>query len=81
VAIARELERIVTPYFGVLEEGVVGKGDPIERVHIDENRFSVSAMLGLILERHPSPDALRRVLEISALADVWRQRFEERLGA
>jgi MOSC domain-containing protein YiiM len=68
-------------YFAVVEEGIVGPGDPIERVLNDENRVSVSAMLGLILERRPSPDALRRVLRIPALAAVWRAKFEERLGA
>jgi MOSC domain-containing protein YiiM len=66
-------------YFAVLEEGMVGPGDPIERVRTDENRVSVSAMVRLILGDHPSPDALRRVLRIPALAAVWRGEFESRL--
>ena len=68
-------------YFGVVEEGVVGPGDPVERVHTDENRVSVTAMLRLILDHDPSPHALRRVLSIPALAAVWRQEFEARLGS
>ncbi len=68
-------------YFAVVEEGIVGPGDPIERVHTDANRVSVTAMLGLILDHEPPPDALRRVLSIPALATVWRQEFEARLGS
>lgn len=68
-------------YFAVVEEGTVGPGDPIERVRTDENGVSVTAMLALILDRRPSPDTLRRVLRIPALAGVWREEFEARLGA
>ena len=66
-------------YFAVVEEGVVGPGDLVERVHADENLVSVAAMLGLILDRRPSTDALRRILAVPALAAVWRQEFEARL--
>jgi MOSC domain-containing protein YiiM len=67
-------------YFAVKEEGVVGPGDPIERVHTDENRVSVADMLRLILDRRARPDALRRLLAVPALAQVWREEFEARLA-
>jgi MOSC domain-containing protein YiiM len=67
-------------YFAVKDEGVVGPGDPIERVHVDENRVSVIDMFRLILDRRPSPDALRKVLAVPALAQVWREEFEARLA-
>ena len=67
-------------YFAVIEEGVVGPGDPIERVHTDENRVTVEAMFKLMLDRHPSAEALRSILRIPALAAVRRREFEERLG-
>jgi 3-alpha domain len=41
---------------------------------------SVAAMVAQILDRHPSPDALQRILRIPALAAVWRREFEARLG-
>jgi MOSC domain-containing protein YiiM len=68
-------------YFAVVEEGVVGPGDTIERLHTDENRVSIAAMRALILDRDPAPDALRRVLRVPALAAVWREEFTNRLGA
>jgi MOSC domain-containing protein YiiM len=67
-------------YFAVREEGVVGPGDPIERVHTDENRVSVADMLRLILDRHAGADSLRCVLAVPALARVWREEFEARLA-
>jgi MOSC domain-containing protein YiiM len=67
-------------YFAVEDEGVVGPGDPIKRVHTDENRVSVTDMLRLILDRRATPDALRRVLAVPALAKVWREEFEARLA-
>jgi MOSC domain-containing protein YiiM len=67
-------------YFAVKEEGVVGPGDPIERIHTDANRVAVTDMLRLILDRHASPEALRRLLAVPALAQVWREEFEARLA-
>jgi MOSC domain-containing protein YiiM len=66
-------------YFAVVEEGEVGPGDPIERLSTDENRVSVTALLALILDRRADPEALRRVLRVSALAGVWREEFQARL--
>jgi MOSC domain-containing protein YiiM len=68
-------------YFAVVAEGVVGPGDPIVRLRSHEERLSITALLGLILDPDPSPDALRRALRIPALAAVWREQFEERLGS
>ena len=67
-------------YFAVLEEGVVAPGDPVERVAEGVNRVSVTEMLALMLDKDPDPAALRRLLEIPALAADWRQGFEARLG-
>ncbi len=67
-------------YLAVADEGVVGPGDTIERLRLDESRITVSSMLALILDRHAPPEALRRILAVPALAAVWRQEFEDRLG-
>lgn len=66
-------------YFAVTKEGVVGPGDPIEQVHTDERRITVSDMLAVILNRDAPPRNLRRLLEVPALADVWRKEFKSRL--
>jgi MOSC domain-containing protein YiiM len=67
-------------YFAVLEEGVVGPSDSIERVHTDANRVSVADMLRLILDHKAPFDELRRLVAIPALAAVWREEFEARLS-
>jgi len=67
-------------YFAVVEEGVVGPGDAIEQVHADERQITVNDMLSLILDRNAAPGDLRRLLEIPALAGVWRERLLSWLG-
>ncbi|MGZ3486328.1 MAG: MOSC domain-containing protein [Isosphaeraceae bacterium] len=67
-------------YLAVREEGVVSPGDRIERVAEDESRIAVTDMLRLILDHDPDPDDVRRLLEVPALAAVWRAEFESRLA-
>ena len=67
-------------YFAVLEEGMVGPGDPIERIAENVSRITVAEMFRLVLDQDPDPDAIRRLLGVPALAVVWRQELEERLG-
>jgi MOSC domain-containing protein YiiM len=67
-------------YFRVLEEGVVGPGDRIERIAEVGSRITVTEMFRLVLDQDAAPDALRRLLGVPALAAVWRQELEERLG-
>jgi MOSC domain-containing protein YiiM len=66
-------------YFAVVEEGVVAPGDPLEQVAEGRNRVSVTEMLALMLDKDPDPAALRRLLEVPALAADWRQGFQARL--
>ena len=67
-------------YLAVREEGVVNPGDRIERVAEDESRIAVTDMLRLILDHDADPDDVRRLLEVPALAAVWRAEFEGRLA-
>ena len=67
-------------YFAVLEEGVVAPGDPIEPLAEGVNRVSLTAMFRLMLAKDPDPAAIRRLLEVPALAADWRQGFEAYLG-
>jgi MOSC domain-containing protein YiiM len=68
-------------YFAVVEEGIVGPGDPIERVAEDEARISITKMLRLVLDQDADPAALRRLLGVRALAAVWREELEGRIGS
>lgn len=68
-------------YFAVVEEGVVGPGDSIERLSVDDREITVTGMLQLTLQRNPDPAEIRRLLEVPDLAAVWRQEFEARLEA
>jgi MOSC domain-containing protein YiiM len=67
-------------YFAVMEEGDVAAGDPIERLAEDQNRITVTEMFRLVLDHNADPVELRRLLNVSSLAAVWRQELEERLG-
>jgi MOSC domain-containing protein YiiM len=67
-------------YFAVVEEGEVGPGDSIELVHMDPRRVTVVDMFALMFNRNASPDDLRRLLEVPALAAVWREEFQDRLS-
>ncbi|MGD9648560.1 MAG: MOSC domain-containing protein [Pirellulales bacterium] len=66
-------------YFAVVEEGEVGPGDAIELVRSDERRVTVSEMLAIVLDRKTPADDLRRLLDVPALASVWREELESRL--
>jgi MOSC domain-containing protein YiiM len=66
-------------YFGIVEEGVVAPGDPVEQVAEGRNRVPVTEMLALMLDKDPDPIAVRRLLEIPSLASDWRQGFQARL--
>ncbi|MGA7914161.1 MAG: MOSC domain-containing protein [Candidatus Acidiferrales bacterium] len=66
-------------YFSVVEEGMVAAGDPIERIHEDESRISVSDINNLF--RNGTDQALmRRVTQLEPLPADWRQHFIEQLA-
>jgi MOSC domain-containing protein YiiM len=67
-------------YFAVLEEGVVGAGDPIELVQADERRISIIDMLTLIFTKEPAASDLQRIISIPGLAAVWQTEFQARLA-
>lgn len=67
-------------YFAVLEEGMVGRGDPIECIALDSSGITVTEMFHLVLDQNAPRDALRRLLSVPALADVWRKELQEQLA-
>lgn len=69
-------------YVAVVQEGELGAGDAMERVHEDENGVSVVDVARLYLDRDRSdPDLLRRAVDVEALPESWRGHFRKRLGA
>ena len=66
-------------YFRVLEEGEVGPGDIIEKVHEDPVGMSIVEMNRLLYFDKDNMDGARKVLTIKALSPGWRNSFEDRL--
>jgi MOSC domain-containing protein YiiM len=64
-------------YFAVTREGEVDAGDPVERIHEDENRVSIYDTVRLYLDRdgRSDPDLLRRIVRVEALPESWREHF------
>lgn len=66
-------------YLAVLEEGEIGAGDAVERVHEDENRLTVTELLRLMVHDKTNTDLMSRALRARHLAAVLRKKFESRL--
>jgi MOSC domain-containing protein YiiM len=68
-------------YFAIVQEGELGAGDAMERVHEDESRVTVTDLVRLYLDRRGTsdPDLLRRAVGVEALAEVWREHLRKRL--
>jgi MOSC domain-containing protein YiiM len=66
-------------YFAVLEEGEVAAGDSISLLHSDEHQIKVADIVRLYREDKYNLELIRRVLAVEALAEVWREYFQERI--
>ena len=70
-------------YFSVAREGEVGAGDEMVRVSRDPRAIAVPEITRLYLTKHYTGgdiETLRRLVTVPALADGWRQYFQERLS-
>ena len=71
-------------YLAIVQEGEIGAGDAMERIHEDEHRVTVVDVLRLYLDRSKGrnePELLRRALSVKALAAEWREDLRKRAGA
>jgi MOSC domain-containing protein YiiM len=66
-------------YLRVLQEGEVGAGDTVTFTARDERSVSVADIVTLYTAENPSPDVLRRAVELQALPESWRDFFRKRL--
>ena len=67
-------------YLRVLEEGEVGAGDAMERVHMGPEQMSVQEVSRLLHFERGDRARVERVLAIPALSPEWRRPFEEALA-
>ncbi|MFI5317913.1 MAG: 3-alpha domain-containing protein, partial [Myxococcota bacterium] len=67
-------------YFAVIREGEVGAGDPIELVEAAGDRIPVADAFRAATDRAADRDLLRRLSELPALAEGWREEFRARLS-
>lgn len=67
-------------YLRVLEEGEVGSGDAIARVHADPERMSVREMFKLLYHDEEKLEGAKRAQRIAALSPGWRDAFGEILA-
>jgi len=66
-------------YLAVLQEGEVAAGDSIELVARDQRGITVAEIVNLYTADAANQDLLRRVSELSALPQSWRDYFRKRL--
>jgi MOSC domain-containing protein YiiM len=66
-------------YLAVLQEGEVAAGDSIELLARDQRGITVAEIVNLYTADAANQDLLRRVSELSALPQSWRDYFRKRL--
>ena len=66
-------------YFAVLQEGEVAAGDSIELLKQDEHGVTVADVVNLYRSDANNQETLRRVSELPALPNNWRDYFRKRL--
>ncbi|MCI0527192.1 MAG: MOSC domain-containing protein [Nitrospira sp.] len=67
-------------YLSVVREGEVTAGDSFEWITRDENGVTVADVVNLYSLDAADPVLLRRVSELPALSEGWRDHFRKRLG-
>ncbi|MGH9833395.1 MAG: MOSC domain-containing protein [Blastocatellia bacterium] len=66
-------------YLAVIEEGEVGAGDEIERIHRDENDITIAATVNAYVNGAGDQDWLARASRHESLPEGWRKHFQKRL--
>jgi MOSC domain-containing protein YiiM len=68
-------------YVAVAREGVVGRGDVIERLSRDSRGVSIADVFALYSRDAGNRDLLERVVDHPGLPESWRESFRHRLRA
>ncbi|SFP81528.1 MOSC domain-containing protein [Salibacterium halotolerans] len=76
----RFIETGFTGFFcRVLQEGTVQEDSAIELMEKDSRRVSIFDANHIYFHERTNIEAMKRVLDVSALAEEWRTKFEKRL--
>lgn len=68
-------------YFAAVEEGELGEGDTVKRIHRDPNRISVSDIVRICFgDGSPDAQLVERALKVEALSPSWRKRLLNKYG-
>jgi MOSC domain-containing protein YiiM len=67
-------------YFRVLQEGIVASGQAFELLKREESGISVAEVNRVKFHDKEDVPALRRILEVEALAASWRESFGKKLS-
>jgi len=68
-------------YLAVIQEGDIGTGDKIHLLNKDKNEVKVSDIVSLFSSRKRDLAEIKRVIQVEALPDSWKEYFLERLEA
>lgn len=63
-------------YFRVIDEGEVGAGDRVERIHSDPSAVPVSALVTFLDPDARRGELARRARDLAALPPQWRELLE-----
>jgi MOSC domain-containing protein YiiM len=66
-------------YLSVIQEGEITSGDSLECIPHDENGVTVADVVSLYMADVADSSLLRRVIELPALSESWRDHFRKRL--
>ncbi len=66
-------------YLAVERQGIVGAGDPIQRIHEDPERISIAEINTLYRDGGKDANLLRRAANLEALPENWRDYLREEL--
>lgn len=65
-------------YFSVVQEGEIGAGDSVERIHQDEHHITVADIVQIYIGQ-AEDDLVHRALQVPALAACLREDFQQRM--
>lgn len=66
-------------YFSVLKEGEVAVEGPIKLLHRDDHQVKVADITRLYRQDKYNLDLIRRVVEVEALPEGWREYIQQRI--
>jgi len=66
-------------YYSVLKEGFIQVGDTVEKIHQDDSGISVTDINRLYASHRDDISMLRRVVQLEALPQDWRDYFGQKL--